>query len=159
MTRPASGPGRLLERNGDVAPRGMTVHDRTRLNGRLRLFTLPSARCAACLHGSSYDPPESLAAQGFPTPLTQGGKQGKSGRGNAAALWILRGSITCIQITLWKRPAAPELLRRSMGFGRRPPIAYDQNFSKFNALFGTPQKLREFLTNRVFPFDLQAIFP
>jgi len=46
-----------------------------------------------------------------------------------------------------------------MGFGRRPPIAYDQNFSKFNALFGTPQKLREFLTNRVFPFDLQAIFP
>ena len=38
MTRPASGPGRLLERNGDVAPRGMTVQDRTRLIGRLRHF-------------------------------------------------------------------------------------------------------------------------
>ena len=36
MTWPASGPGRLLERNGDVAPRGMTVQDRTRLIGRLR---------------------------------------------------------------------------------------------------------------------------
>ncbi len=36
MTRPASGPGRLLERIGDDAPRGMTVHDRTRLTGRLR---------------------------------------------------------------------------------------------------------------------------
>jgi len=33
---PASGPGRLLERSGDAAPRGMTVHDRTRLIGRLR---------------------------------------------------------------------------------------------------------------------------
>ena len=38
MTWPASGPGRLLERNGDAAPRGMTVHDRTRLIGRLRHF-------------------------------------------------------------------------------------------------------------------------
>jgi len=36
MTLPASGPGRLLERSGDAAPRGMTVHDRTRLIGRLR---------------------------------------------------------------------------------------------------------------------------
>lgn len=36
MARPASGPGRLLERIGDGAPRGMTVHDRTRLIGRLR---------------------------------------------------------------------------------------------------------------------------
>ena len=36
MTLPASGPGRLLERTGDGAPRGMTVHDRTRLIGRLR---------------------------------------------------------------------------------------------------------------------------
>lgn len=38
MLRPAVSPGRLLERNGDVAPRGMTVHDRTRLTGRLRHF-------------------------------------------------------------------------------------------------------------------------
>src|SRR3546814_3995620 len=36
MTLPASGPGRLLERSGDAAPRGMTVQDRTRLIGRLR---------------------------------------------------------------------------------------------------------------------------
>lgn len=38
MTRPASGPGRLLERIGDDAPRGMIAHDRTRLTGRLRPF-------------------------------------------------------------------------------------------------------------------------
>ena len=38
MVRPVPHPGRLLERNGDVAPRGMTVHDRTRLTGRLRHF-------------------------------------------------------------------------------------------------------------------------
>jgi hypothetical protein len=36
MTRLASGPGRLLELSGDAEPRGMTVHDRTRLIGRLR---------------------------------------------------------------------------------------------------------------------------
>jgi len=33
---PALRPGRLLERAGDGTPRGMTVHDRTRLTGRLR---------------------------------------------------------------------------------------------------------------------------
>src|SRR5690606_10811060 len=36
MPRPAVSPGRLLERRGDAAPRGMTVQDRTRLIGRLR---------------------------------------------------------------------------------------------------------------------------
>src|SRR6478672_12945189 len=36
MPRPAVSPGRLLERTGDRAPRGMTVLDRTRLIGRLR---------------------------------------------------------------------------------------------------------------------------
>ena len=36
MPRPAVSPGRLLERSGDAAPRGMTVYDRTRLIGRLR---------------------------------------------------------------------------------------------------------------------------
>ncbi len=35
MAWPALDPGRLLERCGDAAPRGMTVHDRTRLIGRL----------------------------------------------------------------------------------------------------------------------------
>ncbi len=35
MSWPATSPGRLLERIGDDAPRGMTVHDRTRLIGRL----------------------------------------------------------------------------------------------------------------------------
>src|SRR5207342_2024781 len=43
MTRPASGPGRLLERIGDDAPRGMTAHDRTRLIGRLRHFSMAFA--------------------------------------------------------------------------------------------------------------------
>jgi len=38
LARPALDPGRLLERCGDVTPRGMTVHDRTRLIGRLRPF-------------------------------------------------------------------------------------------------------------------------
>lgn len=35
MAWPALGPGRLLERYGNVAPRGMAVQDRTRLTGRL----------------------------------------------------------------------------------------------------------------------------
>lgn len=38
MLRPAVSPGRLLERIGDDAPRGMIVLDRTRLTGRLRHF-------------------------------------------------------------------------------------------------------------------------
>ena len=42
MTLPASGPGRLLERSGDAARRGMTVAafapNRTRLIGWLRPF-------------------------------------------------------------------------------------------------------------------------
>src|SRR5690606_13333748 len=38
MPLPAVSPGRLLERIGDDAPRGMTVLDRTRLTGRLRHF-------------------------------------------------------------------------------------------------------------------------
>jgi len=33
-------PGRLLERTGNGAPRGMTVHDRTRLIGQLLHFFL-----------------------------------------------------------------------------------------------------------------------
>ena len=35
MAWPALDAGRLLERTGDRAPRGMTVLDRTRLTGRL----------------------------------------------------------------------------------------------------------------------------
>ena len=35
IMRPAWFPGRLLEVHGDVHPRGMAVHDRTRLTGRL----------------------------------------------------------------------------------------------------------------------------
>ena len=31
-------PGALLEHCGDAVPRGMVVHDRTRLSGRLRHF-------------------------------------------------------------------------------------------------------------------------
>ncbi len=52
MPRPAVSPGRLLERIGDDAPRGMTVHDKTRLIGRLRHIVLgcaqnnPKVRCA-----------------------------------------------------------------------------------------------------------------
>ena len=50
MPLPAVSPGRLLERTGDGAPRGMTVLDRTRLTGRLRhLFS------AACTNGFRRD--------------------------------------------------------------------------------------------------------
>jgi len=40
MTLLAESAGRLLERMGNYAPRGMTVHDRTRLIGQLPLFLL-----------------------------------------------------------------------------------------------------------------------
>ncbi|CTP92527.1 hypothetical protein XTPLMG730_3525 [Xanthomonas translucens pv. phlei] len=65
MALPASGPGRLLERRGDAAPRRMAVHDRTRLIGRLRRFfsrvALKKAPnfCAANVWGPGSLPPKS----------------------------------------------------------------------------------------------------
>ena len=47
MPRPAVSPGRLLERSGDAAPRGMIAHDRTRLIGRLRHFCCRPAPASA----------------------------------------------------------------------------------------------------------------
>jgi len=39
------GPGRSLEASSDASPRGMAVHDRTRLIGRLTFFSLiPSVK-------------------------------------------------------------------------------------------------------------------
>ncbi len=81
MAWPALDPGRLLERCGDVAPRRMTVHDRTRLTGRLRHLrsgVRPSRRCPR------FIPPLAVQtagpAPGMPhpcgcrrAPLTQGG--------------------------------------------------------------------------------------
>lgn len=52
MAWPALGPGRLLERCGDAAPRGMAVLDRTRLIGRLPLFYQYILLCKQCLHAS-----------------------------------------------------------------------------------------------------------
>jgi len=54
MPRPAVSPGRLLERTGDGAPRGMTVHDRTRLTGRLRHLIRIANRSRD--HGSPASP-------------------------------------------------------------------------------------------------------
>jgi len=57
MAWPASGPGRLLERYGDVAPRGMTVHDKTRLIGRLRRFhRLPGDESPKVLRSKTLGP-------------------------------------------------------------------------------------------------------
>ena len=39
MTLLAEPAGRLLERTGNRAPRGMTVHDRTRLIGQLHFIS------------------------------------------------------------------------------------------------------------------------
>ncbi len=83
MAWPALDPGRLLERCGDVAPRRMTVHDRTRLTGRLRRLrsgVRPSRR------RPRFVPPQAVQnagpAPGIPhprgcrrAPLTQGGLQ------------------------------------------------------------------------------------
>ena len=65
MTWPASGPGRLLERNGDVAPRGMTVHDRTRLNGRLRHLFLTAPTGEPAIIGVGNQAAESKYAERF----------------------------------------------------------------------------------------------
>jgi hypothetical protein len=46
---PRGPPGRLLEVHGDVHPRGMVAHDRTRLTGRLPLSFGLSARIRALL--------------------------------------------------------------------------------------------------------------
>src|SRR5690606_30450421 len=73
MTLPASGPGRLLERSGDAAPRGMTVQDRTRLIGRLRPNKAKSARSPVS-HRSGRAPqgPSRMAPTPRP-PLAGGG--------------------------------------------------------------------------------------
>jgi hypothetical protein len=76
MLRPAVSPGRLLERIGDDAPRGMTVLDRTRLTGRLRLYF--PGQCPGKSQSSLREPwapprtsipPLALRAS---SPLTQG---------------------------------------------------------------------------------------
>ena len=57
----------------------MTVHDRTRLTGRLHfLFVRFDGADPLALRpdsGNISDPPKSLAAQGFSTPLPQGFKR------------------------------------------------------------------------------------
>ena len=72
MPRPAVSPGRLLERIGDDAPRGMTVHDKTRLIGRLRHILVGCAQknpkvCAANL-GSHCALPYPASAAREPPP-------------------------------------------------------------------------------------------
>jgi hypothetical protein len=48
-------PGALLERCGDASPRGMVVHDRTRLNDRLRHQKTETA-AIVFLHGRGVFP-------------------------------------------------------------------------------------------------------
>jgi hypothetical protein len=76
MLRPAVSPGRLLERIGDDAPRGMTVLDRTRLTGRLRRHSLnaqhsrnPTIRSAnRGPRAFAPDPPLASATRVAPLP-------------------------------------------------------------------------------------------
>ena len=77
----AESAGRWLERRGNSAPRGMTVHDRTRLIGRLHFFLAPArtgvffrraarltqAVIAARISGSS--PSAGIARNSVPTCL------------------------------------------------------------------------------------------
>ena len=48
MVRPVLNPGRLLEPVSDCWPRGMTVHDRTRLTGQLHSFRKTPLRRGFC---------------------------------------------------------------------------------------------------------------
>ncbi len=90
MAWPASGPGRLLERCGDVAPRGMTVHDKTRLIGRLRRFFRHDEKsprvCSANLgpRATSAQFPAAVAAP----PLLKGGCACRRWRGAVVNLHI-----------------------------------------------------------------------
>src|SRR5690606_16435992 len=80
MPRPAVPPGRLLERIGDDAPRGMTAHDRTRLIGRLRhLSPGPGARTLAAPRprGPAAPRPRGPAASGAATTVDTGGRRGR----------------------------------------------------------------------------------
>ena len=61
MPWPAVSPGRLLERSGDAAPRGMIAHDRTRLIGRLRHYLIARSamelpKFAAQISGPGFAP-------------------------------------------------------------------------------------------------------
>jgi hypothetical protein len=55
MAWPALDAGRLLEPLGDDRPRGMTVHDRIRLTGRLPFLFLSLAKLTK-LKVNSHDP-------------------------------------------------------------------------------------------------------
>jgi hypothetical protein len=60
---------------------------------------------------------------------------------------------------MWKRAFRINIAAMQHKLLRVVFSSLGQISSKFKALFCTPHKAPEFLTNRVFPFDLQAIFP
>src|SRR4249920_3000665 len=64
-------PGVLLEPCGDARPRGMVVHDRTRLNGRLRHF-LSRALVGAALAAIATKRDAPIAAKAAPTRAGSG---------------------------------------------------------------------------------------
>ena len=104
MARPAPGPGRLLERIGDGAPRGMTVHDRTRLIGRLRhqLSIASAANISDAVPISSSQLPHGTACGGEEARLRAIGsraderpsavREGRTGRVGESAGASVKGS-------------------------------------------------------------------
>ncbi len=113
MAWPASGPGRLLERYGDVAPRGMTVHDKTRLIGRLRRFFCPPGRKSPkVLHGKTLGP-RPLAFQ-FPAPV--GAPPLLKGAVALRIYYLARCASWLGEVRLWLWAALWLLLRLGFGF-------------------------------------------
>ena len=129
MPRPAVSPGRLLERIGDDAPRGMTVHDKTRLIGRLRHILVGCAQknpkvCAANL-GSHCALPYPASAAREPPPNLGGitsrftaSREQVQQTGNAVACALRIGGPSVL-VTM--RPEEfPSLLRNVFGLPRPP---------------------------------------
>ncbi|GEM_PF-2540904 len=113
MAWPASGPGRLLERYGDVAPRGMTVHDKTRLIGRLRRFFCPLGRKSPkVLHGKTLGP-RPLAFQ-IPAPV--GAPPLLKGAVALRIYYFARCASWQGEVRLWLWAALWLLLRLGFGF-------------------------------------------
>jgi hypothetical protein len=67
MVRPALNPGRLLEPVSDCWPRGMTVHDRTRLIGQLHFYLKTKSWCVPSAFHVKWD--TSTSAVGVMTVL------------------------------------------------------------------------------------------
>jgi hypothetical protein len=109
-------PGALLERCGDASPRGMVVHDRTRLNGRLRHPKQRATAASRCTRLAAAPSQRSLPA---PLPLSRARERAR-GEGLEARSRFRSAQGVSHRSRPWpgaRRPA-------SLGCNRKKPLCF-----------------------------------